>query len=217
MDGSTLVATLADRADDDARSRAKDLHSRYYKETASPLRPLPGARELLERVKALGMQVILATSAPDDELEILCMVLDSDDLVDAVTSSKDVDTAEPKPDIIEVALDRAGVDAAHAVFVGDAVWDVEACEHAGVPAICVLSGGVSRGELETAGAKGLFENVREPCDRLDTTSIATPARAVQTARQRDLRSRLAGAGSGRFHPRAAQFGGVQDTGSRLMP
>ena len=64
MDGSTLVATLADRADDDARSRAKDLHSRYYKETASLLRPLPGARELLERVKARGMQVILATSVP---------------------------------------------------------------------------------------------------------------------------------------------------------
>jgi HAD superfamily hydrolase (TIGR01509 family) len=179
MDGSTLVATLADRADDEARSRAKDLHSRYYKETASLLRPLPGARELLERVKVLGLQVVLATSAPDDELEILRKVLDSDDLVDAVTSSRDVDTAKPQPDIIEVALDRAGVDAAHAVFVGDAVWDVEACERAGVPTIAVLSGGVSRGELETAGAKGVFENARELCDKLDTTPIATLAQAMQ--------------------------------------
>jgi HAD superfamily hydrolase (TIGR01509 family) len=179
MDGSTLVATLADRADDDARSRAKDLHSRYYKQTASLLRPLPGARELLEHVKVLGLQVVLATSAPDDELEILRKVLDSDDLVDAVTSSKDVDTAKPKPDIIEVALDRAGVDAAHAVFVGDAVWDVEACERAGVPTIAVLSGGVSRGELETAGAKSVFENARELCHQLDTTLIATLVQAVQ--------------------------------------
>jgi HAD superfamily hydrolase (TIGR01509 family) len=179
MDGSTLVATLAEQADDDARSRAKDLHSRYYKETASLLRPLPGARELLEHVKVLGLQVVLATSAPDDELEILRKVLDSDDLVDAVTSSKDVDTAKPKPDIIEVALDRAGVDAAHAVFVGDAVWDVEACERAGVPTIAVLSGGVSRGELETAGAKSVFENARELCHQLDTTLIATLVQAMQ--------------------------------------
>jgi HAD superfamily hydrolase (TIGR01509 family) len=179
MDGSTLVATLAEQADDHARSRAKDLHSRYYKETASLLRPLPGARELLEHVKVLGLQVVLATSAPDDELEILRKVLDSDDLVDAVTSSKDVDTAKPKPDIIEVALDRAGVDAAHAVFVGDAVWDVEACERAGVPTIAVLSGGVSRGELETAGAKSVFENARELCHQLDTTLIATLVQAVQ--------------------------------------
>ena len=62
MDGSTLVATLAEDAEDATRERAKDLHSRYYKETASLLRPLPGARELLERVKALGLQVVLALS-----------------------------------------------------------------------------------------------------------------------------------------------------------
>ncbi|MGX9791954.1 HAD family hydrolase [Mycobacterium sp. MMS18-G62] len=181
MDGSTLLETLAERADDDTRSRAKDLHSRYYKETASMLRPLPGAQELLQRVKSLGLQVVFATSAPDDELEILRKVLDSDDIVDAMTSSKDVDTAKPKPDIIEVALDRAGVDATDAVFVGDAVWDVEACERAGVQTIGVLSGGISRGELENAGAKGVFENARELCEHLDDTPIATLAKAAQTA------------------------------------
>jgi HAD superfamily hydrolase (TIGR01509 family) len=181
MDGSTLLATLAERADDETRSRAKDLHSRYYKETATLLRPLPGARELLRRVKALGLQVVFATSAPDDELEILRKVLDSDDVVDAMTSSKDVDTAKPKPDIIEVALDRAGADAAHAVFVGDAVWDVEACERAGVPTIAVLSGGVSRGELENAGAKGVFENAQELYDHLEDTPIAALAKAMQIA------------------------------------
>lgn len=171
MDGSTLVATLAENADDATRKRAKDLHSRYYKETAPLLRPLPGARELLRRVKDLGVQVVLATSAPDDELKILRKVLDSDDLVDAVTSSKDVYTAKPKPDIIEVALDRAGVDAAHAVFIGDTVWDVEACERAGVATVAVLSGGVSRGELENAGAKCVFDDARDVLDHLDGTPI----------------------------------------------
>lgn len=175
MDGSTLLATLADDADDDTRSRAKELHSRYYKETAGLLRPLPGARDLLDRVKALGLQVILATSAPEDELEILRKVLDRDDIIDAMTSSKDVDTAKPQPDIIEVALDRAGVDAGHAVFVGDAVWDVEACERAGVPTIAVLSGGLSRGELENAGAKAIFEDARDLCEHLDGTPITTLA------------------------------------------
>lgn len=99
MDGSTLLASLAEHADDDTRARVKDLHSRYYSETASLLRRLPGARELLERVEALGLQVVLATSAP-------------------VTSSADVDIAKPQPDIIQVALDHAGVDGSRAVFVG---------------------------------------------------------------------------------------------------
>jgi HAD superfamily hydrolase (TIGR01509 family) len=178
MDGSTLVATLAEDADEDSRSRAKDLHSRYYKETAALLRPLPGARELLDAVEKLGLQVVLATSAPADELSILREVLDSDDLVSAVTSSEDVDTAKPQPDIVNVALERAGVDASHAVFVGDAVWDVEACERAGLAAIALLSGGVSQGELEKAGAQRVFENTLELCQHIDDTPIGALANIV---------------------------------------
>ncbi|MFG1932740.1 HAD family hydrolase [Mycobacterium sp. NPDC048908] len=172
MDGSTLVKSLTGDADADTQSRLKDLHSRYYKQTTSLLRRLPGARELLEAVDALGLQIVLATSAPEDELAILREVLASDDLVAAVTSSKDVDTAKPQPDIVGVALDRANVDADHAVFVGDAVWDVEACNRAGLPTIAVLSGGVSRGELEKAGAQAVFENAAELCQHLDDTLIA---------------------------------------------
>jgi phosphoglycolate phosphatase-like HAD superfamily hydrolase len=32
---------------------------------------LPGAQDLLRRVADLGLQVVLATSAPEDELKIL--------------------------------------------------------------------------------------------------------------------------------------------------
>src|SRR5215207_1010685 len=181
MDGSTLVSSLAEGADDDTRSRLKDLHSRYYQEAAQLLRRLPGARDLLEAVDNLGLQIVLATSAPEDELSILREVLASDDLVSAVTSSKDVDTAKPQPDIVQVALDRAGVGAANAVFVGDTVWDVEACERAGVPTIGVLSGGVSRDELERAGARAVFADPRELCAHLDSTTIGTLAKAIRTA------------------------------------
>jgi HAD superfamily hydrolase (TIGR01509 family) len=178
MDGTTLVATLADGADDDTRARAKELHSQYYKETASLLRPLPGARGLLEAVEKLGVQPVLATSAPEDELAILRDVLDCDHLVSAMTSSEDVDTAKPRPDIINVALDRAGVESAHAVFVGDAVWDVEACKRAGVVTIALLSGGVSQCELEQAGAHQVFDDALHLCQHLDDTPIAALANLV---------------------------------------
>ena len=178
MDGTTLVSMLTGDADDDVQERAKDLHSRYYKESASLLRPLPGARGLLEAVHQLGVQVVLATSAPDDELAILRDVLECDHLVSAMTSSADVDTAKPKPDIINVALERAGVKAAHAVFVGDAVWDVEACKRAGVLAIALLSGGVSKCELEEAGAHQVFEDAIDLCQHLDDTPIAALANLV---------------------------------------
>jgi HAD superfamily hydrolase (TIGR01509 family) len=132
---------------------------------------LPGARELLERIRSLGLQIVLASSSSEEELALSRPVLDCDDLLAATTSSKDVDVAKPEPTIIEVALKRAGVDADDAVYVGDAVWDIIACGRAGVRAIGLLSGGVSREELEKVGAEAVFEDPKELADQLDATSI----------------------------------------------
>ncbi|QLL05397.1 HAD family hydrolase [Mycobacterium vicinigordonae] len=172
MDGSTLVKTLSDNAPEQTQKRLKDLHSQHYHEVAELLEPLPGARQLLQRVAEMGLGVVLATSAPEDELALLRKVLDRDRLVAAVTSSADVDTAKPQPDIIQVALARAGVTAERAVFVGDAIWDAEACVRADVACIGVLSGGVSRGELKEAGAVQVFENAVDLLKHIDDTPIA---------------------------------------------
>ena len=182
MDGTTLVRTLAEDAGQDVLDRLKDGHSRFYKESAALLTPLPGARDLLRWVARKGLQVVLATSAPEDELAMLRKVLACDDVVSAVTSSKDVDTAKPKPDIVEVALDRAGVSARDAVFVGDAVWDCEAARRAGVPSIAVLSGGVSRGELREAGASDVFEDPGDLLAKLGSTRIDELAAQVSASR-----------------------------------
>jgi HAD superfamily hydrolase (TIGR01509 family) len=173
MDGSTLVKTLSGDAPDGTQRRLKDLHSRYYQEAAGLLRPLPGARQLLEHIAALGLQIVLATSAPEDELATLREVLDSDDLVAQLTSSADVDMGKPSPDIVAVALDRARVPADRAVFVGDAVWDAEACVRAGVTNIGLRSVGFSRFELENAGAAAVFDNAEDLLKHLDETPIAT--------------------------------------------
>ncbi|WP_123028959.1 HAD family hydrolase [Mycolicibacterium stellerae] len=172
MDGDRLIQSLSGDADDDAQKRAKELHTRYLKEAAPLLRPLSGARELLQRVSSLGLQVVLASSASEDELSLSRKVLDCDELISAATSSKDVEEAKPDPTIIEIAMERAGVDADHAVYVGDAVWDIIACGRAGVPAIGLLSGGVSREELEKAGARAVFDNPHDLSEHIDSSPIA---------------------------------------------
>jgi HAD superfamily hydrolase (TIGR01509 family) len=171
MDGTRLVKALSGGADEATRQRASQLHSRYYAELSSYLSLLPGARELLDRVASQGMQVVLATSAPDDELATLRSLLDSEDLVSAVTSSEDVDIAKPEPDIVAIALDRAGVPASRAVFVGDSVWDARAAAKAGVTSIGVRSGGVSAQELQGAGATMVFDGPRDLCEHVETSPI----------------------------------------------
>lgn len=171
MDGSTLVANLSGDASDDVQQRLKDRHSSLYKDGADLIVRLPGARELLHHLAEQGVRVVLASSAPEDELAITRKILDSDDVIAAATSSKDVDTAKPDPDIVEVALKRAGVSAEQAVFVGDAVWDGEAATRVGVPFVGVRCGGVADSELEKAGAQAVFDDPLELLRRLDTTVI----------------------------------------------
>jgi phosphoglycolate phosphatase-like HAD superfamily hydrolase len=88
-----------------------------------------------------------------------------------VTSSSDVDMAKPDPDIVRVALDRAGVGPDRAVFVGDTVWDVEAAARAGVECLCLRSGGISKAELEQAGATAVFGDPRDLAEHLGDTRI----------------------------------------------
>jgi len=171
MDGSTLVQTLSGDAPEDVQTRLKDRHSEYYQQTAGLLTPLPGARALLRRINELGLQVVLATSAPEDELALLRRVLDCDDMIAAYTSAQDVDTAKPDPGIVQIALDRAHVSAEQAIFVGDAIWDAKAAHRAGVTCIGVRSGGVSDAELENSGAAVVFDNAQALLDSIEQSPI----------------------------------------------
>ncbi|MFV8053141.1 HAD family hydrolase [Mycobacterium sp. 48b] len=173
MDGSTLVANLSGDASDAVQQRLKDRHSSLYKDSADLIVRLPGTRELLHHLAENEVQVVLASSAPEDELAITREVLDSEDAIAAATSSKDVDTAKPDPGIVKVALERAGVSADRAVFVGDAVWDGEAARRAGVPFIGLRSGGVADCELEKAGAQAVFDDPLDLLQHLDGTAIGT--------------------------------------------
>lgn len=176
MDGSRLVASLSGDADDAVQQRLKDRHSDLYKESAELIVRLPGARELLHDLAGKGVRVVLASSAPEDELAITRKVLDSDDAIWAATSSKDVDTAKPDPGIVQVALERAGVSADRAVFVGDAVWDGKAATRAEVPFIGLRCGGVADGELEKAGAQAVFNDPLDLLRHLDATTIGAQIR-----------------------------------------
>ncbi len=182
MDGDTLIRSLARGADEAVQGRLKDHHSQFYRESAAQLTVLPGARDLLHRVSDLGMHVVLATSAPEDELMLLRRVLDCDDVISMVTSSRDVEMAKPDPGIVNVALERAGVSASCAVFVGDSTWDALAARRAGVVTIGLRSGGVGTCELDCAGASVIYDDPRDLLEHLDESPIAALSDRVPGAK-----------------------------------
>jgi HAD superfamily hydrolase (TIGR01509 family) len=172
MGSPQLLSALLGEAAEKLGDEAKRLHSDFYRQAATVLRPFEHAHDLVTEVSRRGVAVVLATSAAPDELALLRSLLDVEDTVAAITSSKDVKVAKPEPELVQVALDRVGVPPDRAVFVGDTVWDVIAANRAGVPCVALLSGGISGAELTDAGAVAVYDDAAALLRELDRSVLA---------------------------------------------
>jgi HAD superfamily hydrolase (TIGR01509 family) len=158
-----LDALLPEDRDRDGDEFVRAAHGTLYATYWSRLRPHRGAAELLRACKKRGLRVVLASSADQRELAALRAALHADDAIDASTSAGDVERTKPHPDLVQAALDKARARPDAAVYVGDSVWDVQACAKVGLPCIGLLSGGISRAELLEAGAADVYDG---PADLL---------------------------------------------------
>ena len=172
MDSKKLLAELLGDGVERLGEAAKAEHATRYAELAGRLRTFAGARDLLAAVAGRGLQVVLATSAPEEELRNLLKVLDVDQWTAHITSAEDVETAKPEPRLLEVALDKAAVPPDLAVMIGDAVWDGQAATRAGIPFIGLRSGGISRAELVDAGAVAVYDDAADLLAGLDDDVVA---------------------------------------------
>lgn len=148
-----------------------DTHSAVFSTFWPHLRAFDGARGLLERCKSAGLTVVLASSARQQDLDVLRSVIDADEFIDAATSSADAKESKPAPDILVAALEASGLDASEALFVGDAVWDVQAASALGIPTVGLASGGYSAAELHEAGAVEVSASPRELLDGFERSEI----------------------------------------------
>ena len=144
-----------------------------YKELIGDARVFPGAADLLRRLHDSGLAVVLATSAPDDELKVLLEMLGADDVIDAQTTADDISDSKPAPEVFISAMKAGSIDPEWALAVGDSVWDVQAARAAGIGCVTVETGGFSEHELSEAGALHAYRDVRELLDQLRTSPLAS--------------------------------------------
>jgi HAD superfamily hydrolase (TIGR01509 family) len=170
MGGDHMVAALtSDRFEDvhgeDVRAAEKALYLALIEE----VQPLPGARDLLEALRAAGTTVVLASSAKPNELQHYIALLDAHEVTDGWTDSGDVERTKPEPDLIQAALEKAG--GGPAVMIGDSTWDCEAAGRAGLKTVGVLTGGFSEDELRDAGAVAVYRSLPELREALPETPL----------------------------------------------
>src|SRR4051812_1280192 len=171
MGGDQMIAALCgDETENEKGDDIRDAEKVLYSELIGEVEPLRGARELIVDLKDRGHPVVLASSAKEDEVDHYLDLLDARDLADDWTTSADVESTKPEPDLVKAAMDKAGT--GEAVMVGDTTWDVEAAGRAGIQAVTVRTGGFSAAELRDAGAVEVFDSIEELRGALDETPLA---------------------------------------------
>ena len=125
----------------------------------------PGVRQCLERLRASGYILGVATSKP----EPFCIrILDHFDLSKYFSKIKGIplDKEEmSKSEVIAAVLSDFGVlDKSEVVMIGDRDYDVNGARENGIDCFGVLYGYGSAEELTSAGAARLFKTAEELCD-----------------------------------------------------
>ncbi len=127
-------------------ARRKEIYLQQY---VPRLQPTPGARELLLKIKNEKILIVAATSGEEDTTAALKQV-GLEEFFDNKASSKDAPRSKPDPDIVQAALERAGLTAQECLMIGDTPYDMEAAQKAGLRAIGLLTGGWKREDLAQA-------------------------------------------------------------------
>jgi HAD superfamily hydrolase (TIGR01509 family) len=152
------VTGLAENSHE-AKRLSKERSALFAREYLPRLRPFPKAEALLRRLHDLGLQLVVASSAAEDELQPLLEVCGALPFVQHQTSSGDARHSKPDPDIVQVALGKAGCSPGEAVMLGDTPYDVQAASKAGVPTIALRSGGHPDSAL--SGALAIYDDVAD--------------------------------------------------------
>ena len=115
--------------------------------------PMPGAAQLLQSIRSLGLTIVLVTGSAQHSL-LTRLAHDFPGIFSAerMVTAFDVKHGKPHPEPYLMGLEKAGVSASEAVVIENAPLGVEAAHAAGIYTIAVNTGPLDPNVLLDAGA-----------------------------------------------------------------
>jgi HAD superfamily hydrolase (TIGR01509 family) len=174
MSGGLFVSALARETgrtlSAEEIDRMQHSHAQAFLRYSSQVRPLPGARELLDYLAQQQVRHAIATSGYREAANATTQMLGADPGVPLITRDQ-VQHAKPDPDLFLAAAEALGVPIEHSIVVGDSIWDLLAARRAGALGIGLLSGGYGADELQSAGAYRVYEDPADLLAHLDEVGV----------------------------------------------
>lgn len=134
MDSLELLLEKASRQYTDAEklemATRKNNYYVAFLEDVTPADALPGSRETLERLRAMGIKLAVGSSSRNTPL--IMAKVDLSRYFDAVADGNDITNSKPDPEVFLLAAERLGLAPEECVVVEDAEAGVEAARRAGM-------------------------------------------------------------------------------------
>lgn len=169
--GASTINLLINRAwgrDATDEEKAEMYHRKtlYFNELP-PVEPMPGAADMLNTLKVVGMKRVLVTGSGQSSL---LSRLDTDFPgifePDMRVTSRDVKHGKPHPEPFIRAMQLARVTPSQSIVIENAPLGIEAGDRAGAFTIGVTTGPIPVEEMERAGAAVVFPSMEAFADAL---------------------------------------------------
>ena len=151
---------------DAIRSKALgDRKESLYREIIRhDVRPMPGAKELIDRLAGEGIAMAIGSSGPPENVRMICEAMGLNDAFRAIITGADVSRGKPDPEVFLRAAEGMSLAADQCVVIEDAPLGIEAARRAGMrcvgltsshPADVLAGADLIVGSLDEVSSEGL--------------------------------------------------------------
>lgn len=171
--GSRAILRCAfDESDDVLLERMPRYLELYHSMMSRHTRPFEGVDALLDTLQAHGIAWGIVTNKPGYLTDDLVKQIGWGERVCAVVSGDTLPVRKPDPAPVLLACERAALEPARCLFVGDDRRDVQAGHAAGLYTVAVQWGYLDGGDPHTWGADSVVEH---PRDLTELLKLKVPA------------------------------------------
>ena len=148
-----------------------DFASYYLGHAAVFTVPYPGIKETLDQLKSAGIRLAMVTNKRDDVAhEIMERYFPG--YFEIIIGDREGHPRKPAPDSVLEILERLGVGAEEAVYIGDSNVDIETAQNAGVDSIAVTWGYRDFSFLLNTGARAFVTQPQELAKLLQSRAFS---------------------------------------------
>ncbi len=148
------------------RAKAYGILEKYELEGVPSTQLMPGCHQVLRWLKGHGVRKGIVSFNSGSVVHKILNLHNLNSFIDAVVARNIRYRMKPHPDQFLLCLEKLSCKPENGVAVGDSPWDMTAAKKAKILPIGILTGLTSRGELLTAGANMIIENLWKLPDAL---------------------------------------------------